>query len=84
MRGAVAGAEVSTLRVSEPQERLILVLFDKRECMSLKQAADVAGKSELTMQAWPRNTGWADGSGAGFGPSAGSHWRCFWTAIGML
>jgi hypothetical protein len=32
--------------------RLILQPFDKRECISLKQAADTAGKSESTMRSW--------------------------------
>jgi hypothetical protein len=31
--------------------RKILSPFDKRECISLKEAADVAGKSESTMRA---------------------------------
>jgi hypothetical protein len=26
--------------------------FDKRECISMKQAADIAGKSEFTMRGW--------------------------------
>jgi hypothetical protein len=52
MSRAVAGAEVSVLRLLEPQGRLILVPFDKRECMTLKQAADVAGKSESTKRGW--------------------------------
>ncbi len=33
-------------------ERKILQPFDKRECLSLKQAADIAGKSESTMRSW--------------------------------
>jgi hypothetical protein len=30
----------------------ILVPFDKRECITLKQAAAIAGKSESTMRSW--------------------------------
>jgi hypothetical protein len=33
-------------------ERQILCPFDKRECISLKQAADIAGKSASTMRGW--------------------------------
>ena len=33
-------------------ERKILVPFDKREYISLKEAADIAGKSESTMRGW--------------------------------
>lgn len=51
MRGTIAGA-VSMSQLQEPQGRQILVPFDKRECMTLKQAADVAGKSESTMRTW--------------------------------
>jgi hypothetical protein len=32
--------------------RLILQPFDKRECISLKEAADIAGRSESTMRGW--------------------------------
>jgi hypothetical protein len=40
-------------RISNAAEnRLILVPFDKRECINLKEAADVAGKSESTMRGW--------------------------------
>jgi predicted transcriptional regulator of viral defense system len=31
-------------------ERRILMPFDKRECITLRQAADIAGKSESTMR----------------------------------
>jgi hypothetical protein len=34
------------------EERRILSPFDKRECLSLKEAADIAGKSESTMRNW--------------------------------
>jgi hypothetical protein len=33
-------------------ERQILSPFDKRECISLKQAADIADKSESTLRGW--------------------------------
>jgi len=33
-------------------ERQILQPFDKRECLTLKQAAAIAGKSESTMRNW--------------------------------
>jgi hypothetical protein len=32
--------------------RKILTPFDKRECLSLKEAAGIAGKSESTMRGW--------------------------------
>jgi hypothetical protein len=38
-------------------ERKILVPFDKRECISLKGAAGIAGKSESTMRAWVEEHG---------------------------
>jgi hypothetical protein len=56
MRGAINGA-ASVSRLLEPQGRTILVPFDKRECISLKQAADIAGKSESTMRAWAEEHG---------------------------
>jgi hypothetical protein len=34
------------------EERQILSPFDKRECLSLKEAADIAGKSESTLRGW--------------------------------
>jgi hypothetical protein len=37
--------------------RLILQPFDKRECISLKQSADIAGKSESTLRAWCKEHG---------------------------
>jgi hypothetical protein len=33
-------------------QRFILQPFDKRECISLKEPADVAGKSESTLRGW--------------------------------
>jgi len=38
--------------MSEPDDRKILKPFDKRECLSLRRAADIAGKSESTMRSW--------------------------------
>jgi len=38
--------------VESNYERKILSPFDKRECLSLKQASDIAGKSEIDT---PRN-----------------------------
>jgi hypothetical protein len=45
------------LRLPEPETRQILIPFNKRECISLKQAADIAGKSESTMRAWVEEHG---------------------------
>jgi hypothetical protein len=33
-------------------DRKILSRFDKRECLSLRKAAEIAGKSESTMRSW--------------------------------
>jgi hypothetical protein len=38
------------MSVTTSDERKILVPFDKRECLSLKEAAGIAGKSESTMR----------------------------------
>ena len=38
-------------------QRKILLPFDKRECISLKEAAGIAGKSESTMRAWVEEHG---------------------------
>jgi hypothetical protein len=40
------------MSVATTDERKILVPFDKRECISLKEAADIAGRSESTMRNW--------------------------------
>src|SRR5260370_23104540 len=37
--------------------RKILSPFDERECISLKEAADIAGKSESTLRAWCEDHG---------------------------
>src|ERR1700712_5619036 len=57
MTGASALGVTRLLRPSEPAERQVLVPFDKRECISLKEAAGVAGKSESTMRAWVEEHG---------------------------
>ena len=38
--------------VESSHERKILSPFDKRECLSLSQAAGIAGKSPSTMRGW--------------------------------
>ena len=40
------------MNASTINERLILSPFDKRECLTLRQAAAVAGKSESTLRVW--------------------------------
>jgi hypothetical protein len=40
------------MSVTTTDERKILVPFDKRECISLKEAADIADRSESTMRNW--------------------------------
>jgi hypothetical protein len=40
------------MSVTTTDERKILSPFDKRECISLKEAADIAGRSESTMRNW--------------------------------
>jgi hypothetical protein len=40
------------MSVTTTDDRKILTPFDKRECISLKEAADIAGKSESTMRSW--------------------------------
>jgi hypothetical protein len=45
-------ATVVQLKSAIVVERQILCPFDKRECISLKQAAEIAGKSESTMRGW--------------------------------
>ena len=44
-------ATVASLGFFE-DDRKILSPFDKHECISLKQAADIAGKSESTLRGW--------------------------------
>jgi hypothetical protein len=57
MTGASALGVTRLLRPSEPPARQVLVPFDKRECISLKEAAGIAGKSESTMRAWVEEHG---------------------------
>jgi hypothetical protein len=45
-------AQVIRLPIDDPDPRRILQPFDKREGISLKQAAGIAGKSEATMRGW--------------------------------
>src|SRR5450759_988132 len=40
------------MNASTINERLILSPFDKRECLTLRQAAALAGKSESTLRVW--------------------------------
>jgi hypothetical protein len=40
------------MTAGEVDDRKILSPFDRRECISLKKAADIAGKSESTMRNW--------------------------------
>jgi hypothetical protein len=40
------------MSVTTNGDRKILTPFDKRECISLKEAADIAGRSESTMRNW--------------------------------
>jgi hypothetical protein len=42
---------------ADTDDRKILSPFDKRECISLKQAADIAGKSESTLRTWCEERG---------------------------
>ena len=69
------------LRLSEPAVRQILVPFDKRECISLKEAAGIAGKSESTMRALVEEHGLGRRMDGGTWSVTGSRWPCFWTAM---
>ena len=42
---------------SGSDERQILIPFDRRECLTLRQAAEIAGKSETTMRGWCEESG---------------------------
>src|SRR4051812_39667090 len=55
-----AEAEVPVLWLAELPGRPGPAPFHKAECISPKQAADIAGKSKSTMPAWPTSTGRAD------------------------
>jgi hypothetical protein len=50
-------SEAEVLRLPVSDRRKILQPFDKRECLSLKEAAGIAGKSESTMHAWVEQHG---------------------------
>ena len=53
----VSQAQVMRLPIGDPDPRKILQPFDKRECVSLKEAAGIAGKSESTMRGWAEEHG---------------------------
>jgi hypothetical protein len=63
----LTSASVTPFRAAFANDSKILSPFDKRECISLKEAADIAGKSESTLRASP---GSADASVAELGRSA--------------
>src|SRR5580704_4862902 len=46
------GPPLTLLRESFTHDRKILSPFDKWECICLKDAAAIAGKSESTLRAW--------------------------------
>jgi hypothetical protein len=58
-------------------ERKILSPFDKRECLSLKEAAGIAGKSESTLR------GWCDEHGLGRRVGGGT-WSVSKVALAMF
>jgi hypothetical protein len=58
-------------------DRKILSPFDKRECISLKEAADIAGKSES------RTRGWCDEHGLGRRVGGGT-WSVSKVALSMF
>jgi hypothetical protein len=58
-------------------ERKILSPFDKRECLSLKAAAGIAGKSESTLR------GWCDEHGLGRRVGGGT-WSVSKVALAMF
>jgi hypothetical protein len=64
-------------RGDDPPFRRILQPFDKRECINLKEAADIAGKSESTMR------GWADEHGLGRRVGGGT-WSISRVALAMF
>jgi hypothetical protein len=53
------------MSVTTTDERKILQPFDKRECMSVREAAKRAGKSESTMRSWCAKEGIARRFGKG-------------------
>jgi hypothetical protein len=64
-------------------KRQILLPFDKRECLTLRQAAAVAGKSESTTRAWCDNSAWAVGSGRYVGGQQGRTCSIFGRKLGI-
>ena len=54
------------MSVTTTDDRKILSPFDKRECISLKEAAAIAGKSESTMRNWCVEHGLGRRIGGGF------------------
>jgi hypothetical protein len=64
------------MSVTTTDERKILVPFDKRECVGVKEAAAIAGKSESTMR------GWCDEYGLGRRIGGGS-WAVSKAALAM-
>jgi hypothetical protein len=63
--------------VSDIDDRKILSPFDKRECINLKAAADMAGRSESTLR------GWCDVHGVGR-RIGGGPWMVSCVALRML
>jgi hypothetical protein len=63
--------------MSDADCRKILKPFDKRECINLKQAADIAGKSESTLR------GWCERHGLGRRVGGGT-WSVSKVALAML
>jgi hypothetical protein len=62
---------------TDADDRKILSPFDKRECISLKEAADIAGKSESTVR------GWCDEHGLGRRVGGGT-WSVSKVALAMF
>jgi len=63
--------------MTDTDDKKILWPFDRRECISLKQAAARAGKSESTMR------GWCEQYGLGRRPGGGT-WSVSKVALAML
>jgi hypothetical protein len=64
------------MSVTTTDERKILVPFDRHERLSLKEAADIAGKSESTMRSWCVKEGLGRRVGGGTWMVTRSRWRC--------
>jgi hypothetical protein len=65
------------MNVTTADTRKVLWPFDKRECLSLRQAAAIAGKSESIMRTW------SDQFGVGRRVAGGS-WSVSKVALAML